>query len=89
MSIIIIGGGITGLAAAYELTIRGVPFRLFEASPRLGGLIRTEHADGFIIEAGPESVLAQKPAAVQLCEALGLGPQLRSTTPPRSRKTNT
>ena len=82
--IIIIGGGITGLAAAYELSARGVPFQLLEASPRAGGLIRTEHVDGFTIEAGPDSILAQKPAALELCEALGLGPRLISTTPPRT-----
>jgi protoporphyrinogen/coproporphyrinogen III oxidase len=82
--IIIAGGGITGLSAAYELATRGVPFRLFEASPRLGGLIRTEHADGFVIEAGPDSILAQKPAALELCRAIGLESQLISTTPPRT-----
>ena len=54
-------------------TQRGLPFTLLEASPRLGGLIRTEHVDGFTIEAGPESVLAQKPAALRLCDELGLG----------------
>jgi oxygen-dependent protoporphyrinogen oxidase len=82
--IIIIGGGITGLAAAFELASRNVPFTLFEASPRVGGLIRTEHVEGFTIEAGPDSMLVQKPAAVELCEALGLGARLISTTPPRT-----
>lgn len=82
--IAIIGGGITGLAAAYELTIRRVPFRLFEASPRLGGIIRTEHVEGFTIEAGPDSVLVQKPAAVALCDEVGLGSRLISTNPPRT-----
>jgi oxygen-dependent protoporphyrinogen oxidase len=82
--IIIIGAGITGLAAAYELSARGVPFQVLEASPRAGGLIRTEHVDGFTVEAGPDSILAQKPAAIELCEALGLGPRLISTTPPRT-----
>lgn len=81
--VIIIGGGITGLAAAFELSQRGVAFRLFEASDRAGGLIRTEHVDGFLIEAGPDSVLAQKPAALALCEELGLTSRLISTTPPR------
>ncbi|MEP6918834.1 MAG: FAD-dependent oxidoreductase, partial [Acidobacteriota bacterium] len=84
MSVIIIGGGITGLAAAYELSVRGVPFLLLEASSRLGGLIHTERSDGYIIEAGAESILVQKPAALELCEAVGLGPQLISSTPPRT-----
>jgi protoporphyrinogen/coproporphyrinogen III oxidase len=82
--IAIIGGGITGLAAAYELAIRRVPFQLFEASPRLGGIIRTEHVDGFTIEAGPDSILAQKPAAIALCEALDLRNRLITTNPPRT-----
>jgi oxygen-dependent protoporphyrinogen oxidase len=82
--VVVVGGGITGLSAAYELASRGVPFQLLEASSRAGGLILTEHVDGFTIEAGPDSVLAQKPAAVELCEALGLGPRLISTTPPRT-----
>ncbi len=82
--IAIIGGGIAGLAAAYELASRGIPFQLFERSPRLGGIIRTEYVDGFVIEAGPDSFLAQKPAALELCRSLGLESQLISTTPPRT-----
>jgi oxygen-dependent protoporphyrinogen oxidase len=83
LAILIVGGGITGLAAAYELAARGVEFLLLEASDRLGGLIRTEKADGFTIEAGPDSVLAQKPAALQLCDELGLGPRLITSKVPR------
>ena len=82
--IAIIGGGITGLAAAYELAVRRIPFHLFEAASRLGGIIRTEHVDGFTIEAGPDSILAQKPAAVALCEALDLRSRLISTNLPRT-----
>ena len=80
----IVGGGITGLAAAFELASRAIPFTLFEASDHLGGLIRTERVDGFTIEAGPDSMLAQKPAALELCEAVGLTPRLITTTPPRT-----
>src|SRR5688500_17467883 len=80
----IVGGGITGLAAAYELTTRGVSFVLLEASDRFGGLIHTDHVDGLTIESGADSMLAQKPAAIELCEALGLGSRLISTTPPRT-----
>lgn len=79
----VVGGGITGLAAAYELAARGIPCRLFEASDRLGGLIRTEHVDGFTIDAGADSMLAQKTAAVDLCGELGLSGALLTTERPR------
>ena len=82
--IIIVGGGITGLAAAYELAGRGAEFLLLEGGPRCGGLIRTEHADGFTIDAGPDSLLAQKPAALKLCDELGLASRLMSTNLPRT-----
>ena len=82
--IVVIGAGITGLAAAYELTQRGVPFVVVEASPRAGGLILTEHVDGFTIEGGPDSVLVQKPGAIQLCNELGLGARMIATRTPRT-----
>jgi len=82
--VIIIGGGITGLSAAYELAMRGVPFTLLEASDRLGGLLRTDRVEGFTIDAGADSMLAAKPAGIALCEELGLGPRLMSSTPPRT-----
>ncbi len=82
--IAIVGGGIAGLAAAYELSVRGVPFRLFEATDRLGGLIRTERIDGFTIEAGADSMLVQKRAAIDLCAELGLASHLIPTNAPRT-----
>jgi len=80
----IVGGGIAGLAAAFELTLRSVPFTLFEASDRLGGLIRTDHVDGFTIEAGADSMLAQKRAGLDLCNELGLTPRLIVMKTPRT-----
>jgi protoporphyrinogen/coproporphyrinogen III oxidase len=82
--VLVIGGGITGLSAAFELHSRGVPFTLIEASPRPGGLIQTDRAGGFVIDAGPDSVLAQKPAAIELCQLVGLGGQLITTRAPRT-----
>ena len=82
--VVIIGGGISGLSAAYELAARRVPFVLLEASDRTGGLVHTDHVDGFTIDAGADSMLAAKPAAIRLCEELGLGPRLMSSTPPRT-----
>ena len=80
----IIGGGITGLSAAYELHRRGIPFVLFERANRLGGVIHTEFTEGFTIDGGPDSLLTQKPAAVELCSELGLQDRLISTLPPRT-----
>lgn len=77
----IIGGGIAGLSAAHALAKRGVSFVLLEASPRWGGVIRTEQAGGFLMEAGPDSMLAQKPEAIALCRELGLGSRLLPTNP--------
>ncbi len=74
----VIGGGISGLAAAHRLLElardAGQPLelRLFEAGDRLGGVIRTEREAGCVIEAGPDSFLSEKPAALRLCERLGL-----------------
>jgi protoporphyrinogen/coproporphyrinogen III oxidase len=75
--IIIAGGGISGLSAAFELTRRGVRFCLLEASDRVGGLIRTEQHGGFTIDAGADSMLANKPPARVLCEEAGLTPRLQ------------
>jgi oxygen-dependent protoporphyrinogen oxidase len=79
--VVVIGGGISGLAAAYTLARArqaGAPVEemLIEASGRLGGVIRTETIDGFRIEAGPDSFLAEKPQAAALARELGLGEDL-------------
>ena len=84
VAVAVVGGGITGLAAAFELHRREVPFVLLEGSPRLGGMIRTETVDGFTIDAGPDSLLVHKPAALTLCRELGLGPRLVPTGEPRA-----
>ena len=78
--IAIIGGGISGLAAAFALEEHrraGVAeYTLYDSSPRLGGVLRTEHIQGCIVEAGPDSFISEKPWAADLCRALGLGDQL-------------
>jgi len=82
--VIIAGGGIAGLAAAYELHRRGVRFRLLERAGRPGGVILTEHVDGFTFDAGPDALLIQKPAAITLCKELGIGDRLFPTSEPRA-----
>jgi protoporphyrinogen/coproporphyrinogen III oxidase len=77
--IAIVGGGISGLATAYELTREGVPFVLFEASGRLGGIVETVQRQGFVIECGPDSWVTEKPEARQLAIELGLEHQLISS----------
>jgi len=84
IDVAVVGGGASGLAAAYELHRQGVRFALLDAAPQLGGVIRTDHVDGFTLDAGPDSFLTQKPAAVQLCEELDLGNRLISTLEPRT-----
>jgi protoporphyrinogen/coproporphyrinogen III oxidase len=79
--IAIIGGGISGLSAAYTLEEKrqsGTPvqYALFESSPRLGGVLLTDRIDGCLIEAGPDSFLTEKPWAADLCRKVGLGDQL-------------
>src|SRR5216117_24201 len=76
-AVVIVGGGISGLAAAYELARRNVPFVLLEAAPVLGGVVKTERINGFVIDAGPDALLTQKPAAIDLCRELGIGDRLR------------
>jgi oxygen-dependent protoporphyrinogen oxidase len=78
----IIGAGITGLVAACEVHRRGARPVIFEASPRIGGLIRTEHSEGFTIEAGPDSVLGSKPAGLELIRDLGLEGEVQTVRPP-------
>jgi oxygen-dependent protoporphyrinogen oxidase len=80
---VVVGGGIAGLAAAYELSRRGVSFVVLEAGDRSGGVILSEEVDGFVIDAGPDALLTQKAEGIRLCEELGLGDRLVVTKPPR------
>lgn len=81
--VIVIGGGIAGLAAAYELQKqarragRALTITLLEREAVLGGKIRTERRDGFVIEGGPDTFIATKPWALDLCRELGLEGRLQ------------
>jgi oxygen-dependent protoporphyrinogen oxidase len=80
---LVLGGGITGLVAAERLVSRLGPdaVLLVESEPRLGGKIRTEHRDGFVLEGGPDCFLAMKPGGVALCRHLGLEDRVTPTNP--------
>ncbi len=82
LHVAIIGGGITGLAAAYALQREAeeqavaVEYTVLEAAGRFGGKVTTDYQNGCVIEGGPDSFLTQKPAALQLCRDLGLQDEL-------------
>jgi oxygen-dependent protoporphyrinogen oxidase len=79
--IVIIGGGISGLAAAHRVLELNpaAQVTILEASNRLGGTIQTEFRDGFLIERGPDSFISEKPQAVALAKRLGLESRLIET----------
>jgi oxygen-dependent protoporphyrinogen oxidase len=85
LRVAVVGGGIAGLAAAYRLLElsreRNHPadIVLLEAGSRLGGVIRTERVDDFVIEAGPDSFLTERPWGVNLSQRLGLTEHLIGT----------
>ena len=73
---VIVGGGIAGITAAWQLHQLGCSFTLYEASPRLGGTVETVRRDGFTIELGPDGWVTEKPWAAELAHELGLADQL-------------
>ena len=83
--VVIIGGGITGLAGAHRLLERShdsgeqVDLKILEASGRTGGIVQTRERDGFLLESGPDSFISEKPAALELVKRLGLESHLIET----------
>jgi oxygen-dependent protoporphyrinogen oxidase len=89
--VVIIGGGITGLAAAHRIreriaaSGRQVDLTLLEASDRLGGIVQTRERDGFLLELGPDAFISEKPEALELAKRLGLQSRLIETNPDHRR----
>jgi len=89
--VIVIGGGIAGLAAAHRLLERAqqhpdsVEVLLFERQARLGGVVATDSREGFLLEAGSDSFITEKPWGIDLCRRLGLEEEFLETDP-RFRK---
>ncbi|MEO0530319.1 MAG: protoporphyrinogen oxidase [Planctomycetota bacterium] len=83
----ILGGGITGLAAALQLHDAEEPidWTLFEAAPRLGGVLETAERDGYRIELSADNFLTRDPWATDLCKRVGLADELLPTDPKRRR----
>lgn len=70
--VLVVGGGIAGLSAAWQLQQAGLSYTLIEAAPRLGGMIQTVTFDGFVAEGGPETFITRKPELWQLALQMGL-----------------
>jgi oxygen-dependent protoporphyrinogen oxidase len=91
LRVVVIGGGLSGLTAAYALIRdanragRDIKVTLLEAADRLGGNIHTERFDGFVVESGPDAFVVSRPHALHLCEDLGLGQRLVETRPENRR----
>lgn len=79
--VVIVGGGIAGLSAAYTLqeNQQNIEYILVEKNPQLGGKIITEHKDGFLIEGGPDCFLSEKQSVIKLAEKIGLADSLIGT----------
>ena len=73
---LIIGGGISGLSAAYYLSKAGLRPTLLERGPRIGGVLQTSLVQGCVLEEGPDGFLGAKPWALQLIRELGLADQV-------------
>lgn len=91
LAVVVVGGGVGGMAAAYELTReatrRGISLQVtvLEARDRVGGSILTETVDGCIVEGGPDCFVSEKPWGIELIEEVGLADQLSGTNDARRR----
>jgi len=81
--VLVLGGGIAGLSAAWECHRQGIAVAVLEATDRPGGVIRTDVAGDIVLDAGPDAFLVTKPGAIGLCRELGVDDQLIAMTPPR------
>lgn len=78
MKVVVVGAGIAGLAAAWELRQAGADVTVIESEPRPGGVIVTERRDGFVVEGGPDGFLAAEPEIPALAAELGIGERIES-----------
>ena len=85
LRVVVVGGGIAGLAAARRLESSNADVQLVERDDAVGGKVRTEHVDGLVVEAAPDSFLSRKERGVGLCEELDLGDELIGRRPEHQR----
>ncbi len=70
-SVVVIGGGLAGLSAAWRLKEAGAAVRLVEQSARVGGVVGSHQVDGYLFERGPTTVPAASPTLSRLIHACG------------------
>jgi protoporphyrinogen/coproporphyrinogen III oxidase len=70
--VLVVGAGISGLTAAFQLTKRGLAVEVIDAAPRPGGVIGTEHRHGLLYERGPNSILDTGPFINEMLGDLGI-----------------
>lgn len=85
-SIAIVGAGITGLAAAFELKKRGLPVQVFEAGDRAGGVIRTVRRQGYQVECGPNTLMETDPRIPEFIREIGLGGEMIYSNPEAGKR---
>src|ERR1700744_2754039 len=74
--VVVVGGGIAGLAAAFFLKDEPVRVTVLEGSPRLGGKLSASDVAGVAMDEGAEALLARRPEGIELIKAVGLGDDL-------------
>jgi protoporphyrinogen/coproporphyrinogen III oxidase len=85
-SVAVIGAGITGLTAAFYLRRKGFDVAVYEAGNRVGGVIQSLRADGFLAEFGPNTILETSPQIAQLINDTGLAARRLNTDPKASAR---
>ncbi len=80
--VVVLGGGIAGLSAAWECHRQGLPVTVLEAQHRAGGVVRTDIAGDVVLDTGPDAFLVTKPGAIALCRELGIEHDLIPMKPP-------
>ena len=83
VDVVIVGGGIAGLSAAFELQKQGRSFVVLDPAARTGGVILSEQVGDLVVDGGPDAILTQKPEGIALCKELGIADRLVPTKPPR------
>lgn len=79
--LLVIGGGLTGLSAAWHAKRAGVSVRLLESAPQTGGVVQTYQENGYLAESGPNSLVVSSAATLDLLHNLGLAGEIVPAAP--------